>query len=116
MGAFSDTEFDLEPQRVKELVEGGEAQLIDVREQYEWDAGRIPGAAHINLEALGNRTGEIDKDRPVIFQCRIGNRSAFATEVFRNAGYDAFNLAGGIEAWAAAGLPLEPEGGEVAPH
>jgi len=116
MGAFSDTEFDLEPQRVKELVEGGEAQLIDVREDYEWEAGRIAGATHMNLEALGNRASEIDKDRPVIFQCRVGNRSAFATEVFRNGGYDAYNLAGGLEAWVAAGLPLEPEGGKVASH
>ena len=110
------TEFDLEPQAAKELVEGGAAQLIDVREQYEWDAGRIPGATHINLEALGNRASEIDKERPVIFQCRVGNRSAFATEAFRNAGYDAYNMAGGIEAWTAAGLPLEPDDGEVAPH
>ena len=114
MAGFT-TEFDLEPQRARELVEGG-AQLIDVREQYEWDAGRIPGATHIHLEALGNRTGEIDKDRPVVFQCRVGNRSAFATEAFRNAGYDAYNLAGGIEAWREAGLPMEPDGAEVAPH
>ena len=39
MASFSDTKFDLEPQRVKELVEGGEAQLVDVREPYEWEAG-----------------------------------------------------------------------------
>jgi rhodanese-related sulfurtransferase len=110
------TEYDVEPQRAKELVDGGDAQLIDVREQYEWDAGRIPGATHINLEALGNRADEIDKGRPVVFQCRVGNRSAFSTEAFRNAGYDAYNMAGGIEAWAAAGLPMEPEDAEVAPH
>jgi len=52
----------------------------------------------------------------VVFQCRVGNRSAFATEAFRNAGYDAYNLAGGIEAWREAGLPLEPEDATVAPH
>jgi rhodanese-related sulfurtransferase len=115
MAAFA-TEFDIDPHRAKELLEGDEAQLIDVREQYEWDAGRIPGATHINLEALGNRADEIAKGRPVIFQCRVGNRSAFATEAFRNAGYDAYNMAGGLEAWDEAGLPLEPEGGEVAPH
>jgi len=116
MGAFSDTEFDLEPQRVKELVEGGEAQLIDVREDYEWEAGRIAGAVHMNLERLGDRTGEIDKETPVIFQCRVGNRSSLATQAFRAAGYDAYNLTGGLEAWVAAGLPLEPEGGKVASH
>ena len=115
MAGFT-TEFDLEPQRAKELVEEGNAQLIDVREQYEWDAGRIPGATHINLEALGNRADEIDKERPVVFQCRVGNRSAFATEAFRNAGFEAYNMAGGIEAWRADGLPLEPDDAEVAPH
>ena len=116
MGAFSDTKFDLEPQRVKELVEGGEAQLVDIREPYEWEAGRIPGARHIELERLAGRAGEIDKETPVIFQCRMGRRSAFAVEAFRNAGYDAYNMAGGLLAWSEAGLPLEPEGGEVAPH
>jgi rhodanese-related sulfurtransferase len=52
----------------------------------------------------------------VVFQCRVGNRSAFATEAFRNAGFEAFNMAGGIEAWRAAGLPLEPDDAEVASH
>jgi rhodanese-related sulfurtransferase len=116
MGAFSDDKFDLEPQRVKELVEGGEAQLVDVREPYEWEAGRIAGAVHIELERLAGRAEEIDKETPVIFQCRMGNRSGLAMQAFRAAGYDAYNMDGGIEAWAEAGLPLEPEGGEVAPH
>jgi rhodanese-related sulfurtransferase len=116
MGAFSDTEFDLEPARVKELVESGEAQLVDVREQYEWDAGRIAGAVHIELERLGGRADELDKDRPVIFQCRLGRRSALATEAFRAVGFDAYNMRGGIQSWADDGLPLEPEGAHVAEH
>jgi rhodanese-related sulfurtransferase len=116
MAALLNAEFDLGPERVKELVESGDAQLIDVREDYEWEAGRIAGAVHIELERLPGRAAEIDKDRPVIFQCRMGNRSAFAMEAFRNGGYDAYNLAGGIQAWADAGLPLEPEDGTVADH
>jgi rhodanese-related sulfurtransferase len=71
---------------------------------------------HISLEQLPVHAGEIDKARPVIFGCRVGNRSAFATEAFRNGGYDAYNLSGGITAWADAGLPLEPDGGTVAGH
>jgi len=116
MASFSSTDFDIPPERVKELVESGEAQLVDVREEYEWDAGRIAGAVHIELERLPGRAAEIDKDKPVIFQCRMGRRSAFAVEAFRNGGYDAYNMTGGIEAWAAAGLPLEPEDGTVADH
>ncbi len=116
MASFSDTDFDLTPERAKELVESGEAQLVDVRENYEWEAGRIAGAVHIELERLPGNAAEIDKDKPVIFQCRLGRRSAFAVEAFRNGGYDAYNMSGGILAWAEAGLPLEPEGGTVADH
>jgi rhodanese-related sulfurtransferase len=46
----------------------------------------------------------------------LGTRSALATEAFRAVGFDAYNMRGGIEAWAGAGLPLEPEGGHVADH
>jgi rhodanese-related sulfurtransferase len=116
MASFSDTDFDLTPERAKELVESGEAQLVDVRENYEWEAGRIADAVHIELERLPGSAAEIDKDKPVIFQCRLGRRSAFAVEAFRNGGYDAYNMTGGIQAWADAGLPLEPEGGTVADH
>jgi rhodanese-related sulfurtransferase len=116
MGAFSDTEFDLEPQRIKEILDADEAVLVDVREPYEWDAGRIPGAKHIELERLAGRADELPKDKPVIFQCRVGRRSALATDAFRAVGFDAYNMRGGIEAWANEGLPLEPEGGTVADH
>jgi len=51
MASFSSTDFDIPPERVKELVESGEAQLVDVREEYEWDAGRIAGAAALNAPA-----------------------------------------------------------------
>ena len=114
--AFSDTEYDLAPERVKELLDGGEAQLVDVREAYEWDAGRIAGARHIELERLAGRSDELDREKPVIFHCRVGRRSALATQAFRAAGYDAYNMTGGIQAWAEAGLPLEPDGGTVADH
>jgi rhodanese-related sulfurtransferase len=52
----------------------------------------------------------------VIFQCRLGTRSALATEAFRAVGFDAYNMRGGIQAWAEEGLPLEPEGATVAEH
>jgi rhodanese-related sulfurtransferase len=114
--AFEQTESDLEPKRVAEMIESGEAQLVDVREPYEYEAGHIDGVTHIELEHLAARAGEIDSQRPVVFHCRIGRRSALATEAFRASGYEAFNMAGGIQAWADAGLPLEPEDGRVAEH
>jgi rhodanese-related sulfurtransferase len=116
VNAFDETGRDLSPQQVSELLESGDAQLVDVREPYEWDAGRIAGAKHIELEHLAGRAGEIDKEKKVVFQCRVGRRSAMATEAFAASGYDAYNLAGGITAWVEAGLPIEPEDGHVAVH
>jgi rhodanese-related sulfurtransferase len=116
MGAFSSTDIDLPPRRVKELVDAGEAALVDVREPYEHDAGRIAGARHIELERLAGKADSIDRDRPVIFHCRLGARSAMAAQAFRAAGYEAYSLDGGIQAWVDDELPIEPDGGYVADH
>lgn len=96
----------------KMLDEG--AQLIDVRAEHEWEAGRIAGAKHVTLAELPQRTGEIDKDRPVVVYCRGGNRSSMATAALADAGYDAVKLTEGIVGWAGEDLPLEPKGGYVA--
>ena len=116
MGTFTDPEHELEPERVKELLDHGGIELIDVREPHEWEAGRIAGARHIELERLAGRADEIPRDRPVVFQCRLGARSGMATQAFRAAGWDAYNMAGGILRWVERGLPLEPEDGHVAAH
>ena len=116
MSVFSSDDLNLSPERVAELLESGEIDLIDVREAYEWEAGRIDGARHIELERLASQAESIDRERPVVFQCRLGARSAMATQAFRASGYNAMNLEGGIQAWVEAGLPLVPEGGTVADH
>jgi len=85
-----------------------------VREQEEWEAGRIAGAVHIPLQELGLRQSEIPRERPLIAVCRSGSRSAYVTAQLRRAGYEARNLAGGLQAWQHAGLPLEPADGFVA--
>ena len=116
MGSFTDPEHELEPEQVRERLERGEIELIDVREPHEWDAGRIAGARHIELERLAGRAEELPRDRPIVFQCRLGARSAMATQAFRAAGWDAYNMNGGIRLWAERGLPLEPDDGYVADH
>ena len=115
-GTFTDPPHELSPEQVRERLEGGEIELVDVREPYEWEAGRIAGARHIELERLAGRADELPKDRAIVFQCRLGARSAMATQAFRAAGWDAYNLNGGIIEWVRRGLPIEPEDGEVAPH
>jgi rhodanese-related sulfurtransferase len=105
---------DYTPQQVAELHAEQRIQLIDVRQPREYEAGRIAGARLIELGELSAQAGSIDPARPVVFYCRSGARSAMATEAFRQAGFDAHNMAGGLLDWQAAGLPLEPEHGHVA--
>src|SRR5215204_6593106 len=96
-------------EEAQRLLEEG-AQLVDVRADHEWEAGRIGGARHIPLPELAQRTEELDKDRPVVLYCRGGTRSSMATEALADAGYEAAKLTEGIVGWADEGLPLEPEG------
>ena len=100
-------------EEAQKLVEGG-AQLVDVRADHEWDAGRIAGATHLPLAELAERAGEIDKERAVVVYCRGGNRSSMAAAALAEAGYDAVKLTAGVTGWSEAGLPLEPEDGYVA--
>jgi len=114
---FDSDDIEVSPEQTAQALADGSAQVIDVREQYEWDEGRIEGAIHIELERLASRgPSQIDKKEPVIFQCRLGARSAMAAHAFRAAGYDAYSMAGGIARWDGEGRPMVPEGATVADH
>ena len=95
------------------LLEEG-AQLVDVRADHEWEAGRIAGATHLPLAELPERVAEIERERPVVVYCRGGNRSSMAAAALADAGYDAAKLEEGIVGWIEADLPVDPEGGYVA--
>jgi rhodanese-related sulfurtransferase len=58
------------------------------------------------MAMISQRAGELPTDHQIICVCHLGQRSAFVTEALRRAGWDALNLAGGMESWAAAGLPV----------
>lgn len=105
--------LECDPAGAATLVEAG-ARLIDVRTAHEFETGRIPGAGRIGLEELSGRRDELDRDRPVLFYCRVGNRSLMAAEAFSQAGLETASLAGGIEAWLDDGRAIEPEDGYVA--
>jgi len=105
---------DYTPHQVAELMAQADIQLIDVRQPEEHDAGRIAGDRLVVLSDLASEVDSIDRERPVVFYCRTGSRSAMATEAFRGAGFNAHNMLGGLLEWNAAGLPLEPAGGHVA--
>ena len=102
----------LSPDQVEDLLANG-AELIDVRRDYEWEGGRIAGARHIEMNELSAAAESLPRERSIVFYCRGGNRSQMAAEAFRQGGWDAYYLAGGISAWAEAGRGLEPENGEV---
>ena len=103
----------LTPADVVAVLRDEGALAVDVREAYEWEAGRMQGSEWIPLGELGGRVGELPRDRPVVIVCRSGSRSGYAADALAAAGYDARNLAGGLQRWAADGLPLEPADGTV---
>ncbi len=107
--------MEVDPARAQELIGEG-AQLIDVRETYEHEAGHIAGSRHVGLAQLTAEAATISRDEPVLFYCRVGARSAMAAQAFRAAGYDAYTLTGGLVQWHAEGRPIEPDDGTVAPH
>lgn len=76
-------------------------QLVDVREEWEFAIGSIPGARLMPLGALPAMLDVLDADRPVIAYCHHGIRSLTALAVLRAAGFDAQHLEGGIDAWSA---------------
>jgi len=112
---LSDPSIEVTPQGAQEKVAAG-AMLVDVREQYEVDAGRIDGARHIEIERLASQAETLDKDTPIVFQCRGGVRSLMAAQAFRRAGFEAYSMAGGIQRWFDEGRPMTPPDGTVADH
>lgn len=93
------------------IVNKDSIQLLDVRTPGEYKSGHIKGAllADWNNKAEFNRRIQfVDKNKPVYIYCLAGGRSAAAAKQLRAAGYEkVYELSGGINAWKAAGKPLE---------
>jgi molybdopterin/thiamine biosynthesis adenylyltransferase/rhodanese-related sulfurtransferase len=101
---------ELGPRALRAMLDAGEdLLLLDVREPFEAEIARIPGARLIPLGQLEARLAELDpwRVRDVVVHCRTGGRSRRACELLRSKGFERVsNLAGGIEAWA---LEVDPE-------
>ena len=81
--------------------------LVDVREPNEFDEVRAPGAVLVPMSAFADRVGELPTDRPLMLVCHLGGRSAAATGFLMRSGRtDVVNVAGGMDAWERAGLPV----------
>ncbi|MEZ5114834.1 MAG: rhodanese-like domain-containing protein [Candidatus Nanopelagicales bacterium] len=83
------------------LARGG--TMLDVRESAEWNAGHAPHAVHVPLGRLADAPRRLKEGAPVVVVCRSGNRSRGATSRLRQMGYEAYNLKGGMRAWARDG-------------
>ncbi|MBA3747929.1 MAG: rhodanese-like domain-containing protein [Solirubrobacterales bacterium] len=110
-------DVEVSPEQTAQALADDSAQVIDVREQYEWDAGHIDGTIHVELGRLSSAADkEISRDKPVIFVCRVGGRSGMAADAFRASGFEAHSMAGGVLLWDDQRRPLVPEGATVADH
>ena len=102
-------EFTIEDY-VRRMEAGESWVLIDVREDNEWEAGRIPGAIHLGRGILERDIEERfpDKDAPLVLHCGGGYRSALAADNLQKMGYrNVASLDGGFRGWVAADLPVE---------
>src|SRR6266496_2505094 len=99
---------DLKLNDIQPLIDGGEYDVVDVREGWEHSGGHIPGARNVVLSRiLANPQGVQFKEH-TIFVCEVGERSAVASEMAVALGVkDVVNFRGGHRAWREAGLPLE---------
>jgi hydroxyacylglutathione hydrolase len=98
---------DLKIDDIKKLMAEG-YEVVDVREDWEYQRGHIPGARHVVLaRILANPGAQKFNDR-TIFACEVGERSAVASEMAVALGVkDVVNFRGGTKAWREAGEPLE---------
>lgn len=85
--------------------------VLDVREDVEWRAGHIDDAVHMPLMQVPHRLAELNSNHRIVVVCKVGGRSAQATQFLRTSGRDAVNLSGGMMAWEAAGRPMVRDDG-----
>jgi rhodanese-related sulfurtransferase len=91
------------------------ALLLDVREDEEWIAGHIDGAVHIPMYELPDwlASDPPEPDRALYVICKVGSRSALVATWLNQQGYQAFNVEGGMMAWANSRRPMISTTGET---
>lgn len=87
--------------------QANELQILDVRSPDEWEKGHIPGAKHIFLPEVPEKSSELSKKKPVAVYCDSGYRSSLATSILKNQGFDVHNIPGSWQAWLNAKYPIE---------
>jgi hydroxyacylglutathione hydrolase len=89
-------------------MQQGRVHVLDVRDEYEWDEKRIPGAVHSYVGRLEDNLPLLPKDSEIVVHCNVGHRSGVAASILKRNGFTRIhNMLGGITAWEKLGLPLE---------
>jgi molybdopterin/thiamine biosynthesis adenylyltransferase/rhodanese-related sulfurtransferase len=101
---------EIEPAQLATRLAAGETpEIIDVRESYEWQINRIPGARHVPLDRIESEIPRLDKRRETIVYCKVGVRSLYAARQLASAGIaNVRNLSGGILRWIDQVDPAMP--------
>lgn len=93
----------VKPSEAMDMLSAG-ATMLDVRDNSEWNAGRVPGAVHVPAANVAAQAPKrLPKGRPVVVACRTGSRAKSATRLLREQGIEAYSLSGGLAAWESAG-------------
>jgi rhodanese-related sulfurtransferase len=90
---------ELTTKEVEELLKNDQPNIIDVREDDEVAAGKIPTAKHIPLGSIESRMNELDKSKEYIMVCRSGGRSGRAAQLLESQGFNVINMSVGMLAW-----------------
>ena len=99
---------NIDSESYRDNFQPGDHILVDVREDFEWVQGHLPGAIHIPLNQIPDRLDEIPTDMPVVMVCASGNRSYRSSQFLIHNGYmEVYNLSDGTHGWMAKGLPVE---------
>lgn len=110
-GGKSALPADLQPQQALQYIEAEKPVVVDIRTAEEHAAGYIPATTLVldyYAPDFRDRLAGLDRKAAYLIYCRSGRRSGAALEVMRELGFaDARHIAGGITAWAAAGLPVK---------
>ncbi len=100
--------YRIDVQEAKQMIDGDDVQVIDTREPYEHAEGHVPGSLRIQHMAILLQADKLATDKPILFICKSGQRSAVAAEFAASLGLeDIYSVDGGIVAWEAAGFPVE---------
>lgn len=89
-----------------------DAVILDVREDDEWNAGHVKDATHLPAAEVPQRLGEVPEGDPIYVVCRGGGRSSRVTSWLNDNGFEAVNVAGGMQSWQQAGKPMYSENGQ----